>query len=119
MPIQPWLQVAGLAIDFLGVMLIAIEWFLSQRQEQAALAIEAQHARSEEGRRMMARARPEVDPNMARHLEMVADHDRRRAGQRGEAVRAHYGGMRTRTVAVGLVLVGLGFALQIAGAWPA
>ena len=40
---QAWLQVAGIIVEFIGVLLISWEWFTAQRQEQTERAFEAAH----------------------------------------------------------------------------
>ena len=119
---QAWLQVAGLVLDFLGFALIAAEWILAQRQERAALAIEAAQARQAESMAYLQRASTGMSPHAAsssqRHFEMMADSQRRMADQRLGSVRQYYGGLRSGVVYAGMAMVCLGFILQLLGNWP-
>ena len=114
---QPWLQVIGMIVEFIGVLLISWEWFAAKRQEAAERALEKTQSRSEESMAMMQRAQP-ANPSMQRHLEMTRDMQRRMTETRVEATRASFGGMRARAVAFALCFIVAGFALQLLGAWP-
>ncbi len=119
---QPWMQVAGLAMDFLGVALIALEWLLAQRQERTARAIEEAEARQREGMVYMQRAQASMSPHataaVERHHEMMSDSQRRITQAKLGGVRRHYGGLRHSVVYAGMILVSLGFLTQIVAAWP-
>ena len=119
---QAWLQVGGLIADFLGVSLIALEWMLSQRQDNSARAVEEAQARQAQAMAMMQRTRAAANPAAAAsfqpHYEMMTDQQRRMSEMRIGEVRRHYGEMRHGAVYVGLVFVALGFVLQILAAWP-
>lgn len=112
---QAWLQVAGLVLDVLGFALIAWEWMLAQKSERAILALEASQARAAEGRAHLARS---ADPSMQRHLEAVAEMDRRRTGHGIADTRTSFGRRRHGAVYVGMAAVLAGFVLQLLGAWP-
>lgn len=119
---QAWLQVAGLAVDFLGFALIAWEWLIAQRAERAQRAIEARHARDMELSRLMQRQsqgmNPHANPHMQTHHQ-VWDEMRTQAANRAvETTRADYARMRYGVVFAGMLLVFLGFALQVAGTIP-
>jgi len=114
---QAWLQVAGIIVEFVGVLLISWEWFTAQRQERDERAIEAAHARQAESMAMMQR-HGQPNPAMQRHFEMTGAAQNRMTTARIEANRTSYGGMRTRTVALALVFVVAGFVLQLLAAWP-
>ena len=115
---QAYLEVAGLALDMVGVLLIAWEWLMAQRQEAAQRAIEQTRERTEAGQAMLSRGRPNIDPAMQRHFELVGEHTKRSAASRIEATRNRYSGMRVTAVAIGMVFVVAGFLLQLLGAWP-
>ncbi|MFM9943311.1 MAG: hypothetical protein ACKVP7_27920 [Hyphomicrobiaceae bacterium] len=114
---QAWLQVIGLIVEFVGVLLLAWEWFAAQRQEAAERAIESAHARQEES---MARLQQVGTPNpsMQRHFEMSRDLQRRMTESRVSETRRSYTGMRGRAVAFALVFIVAGFVVQLMGAWP-
>ena len=115
---QAWLQVFGLTLDFLGVALIAAEWLLAQRQESVQRGIEEAAARRAASMDFVESARISPDPTMQRHNDMMRQSTKRMTAQQQAQVRNRYGGMRVRAVAVGLVLVALGFIFQILAAWP-
>lgn len=114
---QAWLQVIGLVVEFLGVLLLAWEWFTAQRQEHAERALVEDQSRREDGMAMMARAQA-GNETMQRHFEMTRDVQRRMTASRAAETRRRYGGLRARAVALSLVMVTLGFALQLLGSWP-
>ena len=115
---QAWFQVFGLILDFLGVSLIAAEWLLAQRQEAIQRGITETAARRAASMEFIESARISPDPTMQRHNEMMRASTRRATDAQQAQVRTRYGGMRVKTVAAGLVLVGLGFLFQLAAAWP-
>ena len=106
----PWLNILGLSFDFVGVILLAFEWW-------TALSAERQEA---ERLRRQAMLKPSpMMPRPGGPHQAVFDHmrDQRETYQqvaRGEAVR----GMRRGWFALAMVLISLGFLLQIAGSWP-
>lgn len=114
---QQWLQVVGLVVEYLGVLLLAWEWFAARRQDQTEHAIAEQQARREEGRAALQRVQS-GNPQMQRHHEMTRDIDRRMVAAQVDATRRRYGGLRARAVAVSLLVVTAGFALQLVGSIP-
>lgn len=114
---QAWLQVIGISVEFVGVLLLAWEWFTAQRQEAAERAIEASHARQDETIARMQQIQP-ANPQMQRHFEMSRDMQRRMTETRVTETRRSYSGMRTRAVAFALLFIVAGFVLQLLGAWP-
>jgi ferric-dicitrate binding protein FerR (iron transport regulator) len=114
---QAWLQVVGLVVEFFGVLLLAWEWFAAQRQEATERAIDAEQARRDDGRALMQRHQ-QANPQMQRHFESVRDIEGRMTAARIDATRRRYGGLRTRAVALALLFVAAGFALQLLGSWP-
>lgn len=107
---QAWLNVVGLMLDFIGVTILAWEWWLAISAERRETEIEA--------RERMLRPHPML-PKPAGPHQAVFDHmreDRRfreRVG-RASAVR----GMRGSWFLVAFLLIAAGFALQIMGSWP-
>jgi hypothetical protein len=114
---QAWLQVAGLIVEYLGVLLLAWEWFTARRQDFAEREIAEQQARREEGRAMLQRVQAD-NPHMQRHFDMTRDVERRMAATRVEDLRRRYGGLRGWAVMAPLALVSAGFVLQLLGSWP-
>lgn len=114
---QAWLQVAGLVVEYLGVLLLAWEWFTARRQDQAERDIAELQARREESRAGLERIQTD-NPHMQRHFQMTRDIDRRMTNARVEDTRRRYGGLRGWTVALSLALVTAGFALQLLGSLP-
>jgi hypothetical protein len=114
---QAWLQVTGLVVEFLGVLLLAWEWFTAQRQDAAERAIAAEHARREESMAGLQRMQ-QPSSHLQTHFEMSRDMQRRMTAGRIDHARQHYGGLRGRIVVLALLLVTAGFVLQLLGSWP-
>ena len=114
---QAWLQVIGLGIEYLGVILLAWEWFAARRQDLAEEEIASLQARREEGRASLERMQA-GNPQMQRHFEMTRDVDRRMTTARIKETRRRFGGLRGRAVAVSLAFVTVGFLLQLLGSIP-
>ncbi len=107
---QQWLNVAGLALDFVGVVLLAFEWW-------TALKAEAHEADLEAFERRMAPS--PMMPRPGGEHQAVFDHMR---AQQKAAARSHRGastrGMRRGWFALAMTLIASGFLLQLAGSWP-
>lgn len=107
---QQWLGVAGLCLDFVGVMLLAFEWW-------TALKTEAHEAELDEFERRIA-PHPMM-PRPAGEHQAVFDHMR---GQQKAIARSRRGasarGMRRGWFALAMVLIAGGFVLQMLGTWP-
>lgn len=113
---QGWLQVAGLGMDFAGVMLLAYEWLVAYRAQRREEAIAATGDRELKN---LAFARQSVrDDRMAAHLDMVASRAHDRIRQQGNEVRQRGHQVRLPVFVTALVLIAGGFVLQIAGSWP-
>lgn len=106
--LQPWLNVAGLALDFLGVVLLAFEW----RVALAAERREAEIAEREE------RFRPRPTMPQRPHAEVFDDMDRRRKFQERMMRSRSAWQARRGWFTLAMALVALGFLLQIAGSLP-
>lgn len=111
------MQVIGLIVEFIGVLVLAWEWFAAQRQDAAERAITGQHARTEASMLQLQRVQ-QSNPAVERHFEMTRDAQRRMADLRVEETRRSYGGMRVRAVATAVVLFVAGFVAQLLGSWP-
>ena len=114
---QAWLQAIGLVIEYLGVLLLAWEWFAARRQDRDEEEIASLQARLEEGRAGLERMQA-GNPQMQRHFEMTRDVDRRMTTARIAEARRRYGGLRGRAVAVSLAFVTVGVLLQLMGTVP-
>ena len=113
---QGWLQVAGLLMDFCGVILLAYEWlvaYLAQRREEE---IEERGVR--ELKNLAFQRQSVRDERMGAHLQMVAERAQDRI--RREGAEARQGGHRIRlpVFALAMVLIAGGFLLQVVGSWP-
>jgi hypothetical protein len=115
---QAWLQVSGLVLDMVGVLLIAGEWLLAQRQDARAEAIDQSRHRSESQLERFRRMTPNADPRMLEHMERVDAMQRDRSRASLAETRREFGRRRLGTIYAGLVFVVTGFALQVLGAWP-
>jgi hypothetical protein len=107
---QSWLNIAGLLLDFSGVMLLAWEWWL-------ALSAERLEAELEDRERRLAphpsMPRPN-NPHQPVFDHMRAQHAADFKSRRRTATR----GMRRGWFATAMVMIALGFLLQILGSWP-
>jgi hypothetical protein len=110
--LQSWLTVGGLMLDFAGFALLLREWWLAFFNEGRQIDAEEQLERM----RHLRNLRPSssgTDPFAALH-KMQDDQ-----AVRGARL-AHKSAMAARRSAflTAAVLIGTGFVLQLAGAWP-
>ena len=107
---QAWLNVIGLALDFLGVLLFSNEWWTALRAEQVEAELEL--------RKNMFKP----SPMMPRHdgpNQAVFDWMREQQEGRQRAARAAQArGARWHYYLIALVLVAVGFLFQLLGSWP-
>lgn len=110
---QQWLTVAGLGLDFIGFMLLLREWWLAFFNEERQIEMEEQLERVRALRQLRAAQPGQRNPFEA--LERVQDEAAVR-----KARNVHRAAMAVRkgTFLLASALIGLGFLLQIAGAWP-
>jgi hypothetical protein len=106
----PYLNLAGLILDFVGVVLLAVEWWTALSAER--------HEADMEHRQEMLRPHPMMPRPSGPH-QQVFDHMRQQQQafarrQRGSTAR----GMRRSWFTLAMVLIGSGFLLQILGSWP-
>lgn len=107
---QPWFSVAGLCLDFLGVMLLAFEWW-------TALKAEAREAELEDFERRIA-PHPMM-PRPAGEHQAVFDHMRAQQKAMAKSLRGTTArGMRGGWFTLAMVLITCGFVLQMIGTWP-
>lgn len=112
---QSWLTVIGLALDFLGFVLLLREWWIAFLSEKSLLAHEELLERQQKMRSFASQnSNDAMRAHMARAGEMQDDmlirqaREERRSAQRG----------RRRWFMMASVLIVLGFAFQLAGALP-
>jgi hypothetical protein len=110
---QQWLTVLGLGLDFAGFMMLLREWWLAFFNERRQMELEEQQERIRTLRNL--RTAPPGTRNPFETLERVQDEAalRRARGEARAAMAARKGIFLLATA-----LIVLGFALQIAGAWP-
>ncbi|MCI4666173.1 MAG: hypothetical protein MRY74_15785 [Neomegalonema sp.] len=108
--LQPWFNVGGHALSFVGTVLLAFEWRIALRAEQREAELAAQEARRE------------LPPSMPRptgqHHDTFAWMDRqRKASDRALRARTAFS-TRSSWFTLAFVAIALGFLLQIVGAIP-
>ncbi len=82
---QGWFQVAGLVMDFAGVMLLAFEWLAGYRAQRHEEDVEARGVRELKN---IAFAQQSVrDERMAAHYRMVEERARDRIRNEGVEIR--------------------------------
>ena len=114
---QAWLQVAGLIVEYVGVLVLAWEWFTARRQDLEERDIAETQVRREESRAALQRAQG-GNPQMQRHFDMTRDVERRMTATRVDEARRRYGGLRGWAVLASLALITAGFVLQLLGSVP-
>lgn len=108
--IQPWFNVAGLTLDFLGILLFSNEWWTALKAERTEAEVEARKSRFAPNPMMPKSNIPQ---------QAVFDWMREQQEERQRQVRlATARTARWRYYLTALVLVALGFLLQLAGSWP-
>ncbi len=108
--IQPWLNVIGVAIDFVGVLILAYEWWIALKAEQREAELLAREQRF--------KPHPNI-PQPNNPHQKVFDHmnEQMRFQQqqkRTQAVR----GIRLNWFIASFVLIALGYFLQFVGSMP-
>ena len=113
---QGWFQVAGLAMDFAGVMLLAYEWLVGYGAQRREDEIAARGVREMNN---LSFAQQSVrDERMAAHLKMVAARTQERIRNESSEIRQQGYRVRMPVFATALLLIAGGFLLQILGSWP-
>jgi uncharacterized membrane protein len=110
---QQWLTVTGLVLDFVGFMLLLREWWLAFFNEARQIATEEQLERIRAMRNIRPRAPGEHNPYES--LERMQDEQ---AIRKARAVHRAAMSARRGTFLLSMVLIVVGFLLQIVGAWP-
>jgi hypothetical protein len=110
---QQWLTVLGLALDFLGFMMLLREWWLAFFNEGRQIEMEEQLERARALRNLRPTAPGQRNPFET--LERVQDEAALR-----KARTAHRAAMAARkgTFLFATLLIIVGFVLQLVGAWP-
>ena len=107
---QAWLNVIGLALDFLGVLLFSNEWWTALKAERTEAELEA--------RKSMVKPNPMM-PKSNIPQQAVFDWMRERQEESQRQLRlATARTARWRYYLTALLLVALGFLFQLAGSWP-
>lgn len=113
---QGWFQVAGLALDFAGVMLLAYEWLVGYSAQRREDEIAARGVRELSN---LGFAQQSVrDERMAAHLKMVAARAEDRIRNESSQVRLQGQRVRMPVFATAMLMIAGGFLLQILGSWP-
>lgn len=108
--LQHWLNIAGLAFDFVGVLLLAYEWWIALKADER----ESQILRQERLRDQTMAMHRQNNPGYAAHERLNQDMTFNSRLHRAAEAR----GMRRGYFVLALVLIAAGFLLQIAGSWP-
>jgi hypothetical protein len=110
---QQWLTTIGLALDFAGFALLLREWWLAFFNESRQLEMEEQLERMRAMRTMIPRDPGQRNPYES--LERVQDEQ---AIRKARTIHRQAMAARKRMFVLSMLLIGLGFVLQLAGAWP-
>jgi predicted solute-binding protein len=111
--IQQWFNLAGLSFDFVGVILLAYEWWIALSAEREA----ADRATFEQ----RIRPNPIIQQHIQQNNPHQPMHDYMRENlrfQRESAQAQGLRGMRRGWFAVAMTFIASGFLLQILGSWP-
>ena len=111
--IQQWLTVLGIALDFAGFAMLLREWWLAFFNEGRQVQLAEQLDRARSVRDMRNRSLGERNP--FDQLDRMHDESALRTAraEHRNAMAARRGAFLLATA-----LIVVGFALQIAGAWP-
>jgi len=110
---QQWLTTIGLALDFAGFALLLREWWLAFFNEGRQLEMEEQLERVRAMRNLRPREPGQRNPYES--LERVQDEQ---AIRKARGIHRHAMAARKRMFILSMLLIVLGFALQLVGAWP-
>jgi len=110
---QQWLTTIGLALDFAGFALLLREWWLAFFNEGRQLEVEEQLERVRAMRNLMPR-----DPGQRNPYERLERAQDEQAIRKARSFHRQAMAARKRMFILSILLIVLGFALQLAGAWP-
>ena len=111
--IQQWFNLAGLSFDFVGVIMLAYEWWIAHKADEQA----AERAAFEQRIRpnpVMQQQMQQNNPHHQMHSYMQDNLRFQRSSTAAQTLR----GMRRGWFVAALVLIATGFLLQILGSWP-
>ena len=111
--IQQWFNLAGLTLDFLGVIMLAYEWWIALSAERAEAERNAFEHRIRPAP-MMQQQMQQGNPHQPMHDYMRENLRFQQQMAREQGVR----GMRRGWFAAAMVLIAGGFLFQILGSWP-
>jgi hypothetical protein len=111
--VQQWLNVAGLSFDFVGVLLLAYEWWITLGAEREAAERAAFENRIRPAPAMQEQMQ-QGNPHYAMHEVMREQLEFDREAARAQGFR----GMRRSWFTAAMVFIALGFLLQIMGSFP-
>jgi hypothetical protein len=111
--LQQWFNLAGLSFDFVGVLMLAYEWWiaLSADRENAERAVFENRIRPNP---MMQQQMQQANPHKPMHDYMREHLQFQRDNARAQGLR----GMRRGWFAAAMIFIALGFLLQILGSFP-
>jgi hypothetical protein len=110
---QQWFNLAGLSFDFVGVIMLAYEWWIALSNERK-LAEQAEFERRIRPNPMMQQQMQQANPHQPIH-----DHMRESLRLQREAAHAqNVRGMRRGWFTTAMVFIALGFLFQMLGSWP-
>lgn len=112
---QQWLNIAGLALDFIGFCLLLREWWLAFFHEQRRLQREQHQAWERSIRQFHQSHAPASHQAHLSASQRIHDEMQTRAAH---AAHTETLGARKSVFITATVLIVTGFALQIAGSWP-
>ncbi len=110
---QQWFNLAGLSFDFVGVIMLAYEWWIALSNERQ-LAAQADFERRIRPNPMMQQQMQQNNPHKPMHDYMRETLHQQREAMQAQSVR----GMRRGWFTAAMVFIALGFLLQIVGSWP-
>ncbi|MEO0604139.1 MAG: hypothetical protein AAF211_22070 [Myxococcota bacterium] len=108
--LQPWLNVVGILLDCIGILLLAREWWIAMDADGREAEIE----RREE----MMRPRPNQVQLQGPHHDVHADMRRRMSFQQRQQRRSATWKARQAWFVASLVIILLGYILQMIGSVP-
>jgi hypothetical protein len=111
--VQQWFNVAGLGFDFVGVIMLAYEWWIALSADRQA----AERAAFENRIRpnpMMQQQMQQANPHKPMHDYMREQLQFQRDLAQAQGLR----GMRRGWFTAAMAFIAFGFLLQIMGSWP-
>lgn len=113
--IQAWLTASGLLLDFAGFCLLLREWWLAFFFEGSQMNRALQRAQEQSHQTFVYE---HADEDRRRQMRVFEEQKERMRRQNDRNLHVSTREMRMRVFLIAAVMIVLGFALQIAGAWP-